>query len=180
MEDCEPVYCKTSEWNDWGDCSETCGEGYKKRARTITQAPEWGAPACPHLADEDECKLIECPQHCQGDWGEWGACTATCDGGFKDRKYEVTTKEAYGGNKCPPDEQEVCQTQNCPEDCRMSGWSTYTCSTTCGPGQANMERHMTQEGRYGGDTTCQESETKQVPCNIQPCPVPCIWNWSPW
>ena len=46
-QDCPAVACVTSDWSDWGDCSATCDEGYMKRSRTITHAPEWGAPACP-------------------------------------------------------------------------------------------------------------------------------------
>ena len=47
------VACKLSEWTEWGECSQTCGQGQQKRIREMKAA-------CPDL-ETTECERTKCP-----------------------------------------------------------------------------------------------------------------------
>jgi len=60
------------------------------------------------------------PVDCVGSWGEWGACSATCDKGFQSRTYTISTPAAHGGAVCPETngatETRTCQVSECEEE----------------------------------------------------------------
>ena len=51
-----------------------------------------------------------------GDFSDWTACSATCDGGTKTRTRIIAIPEANGGAVCTGDATETknCETQACP------------------------------------------------------------------
>jgi hypothetical protein len=56
------VDCTTSEWDDVGVCSVTCGGGVQNQTRTVTQPAENGGMACPtDLTQTVACNTQVCP-----------------------------------------------------------------------------------------------------------------------
>jgi hypothetical protein len=41
------------------------------------------------------------PVDCSGSWEEWGACSASCGDGTKERSFTVAVQDLYGGAACP-------------------------------------------------------------------------------
>lgn len=117
-EDCNtqpcPVDCVVEWETDWSECSKTCGAGKQTLSRNIVTQVAHGGVACP--ADkEDDCNEHPCPVDCEGTWGGWGECSATCGGGTQIRKFSVTNPGSAGGRGCPasPQRQE-CAMNPCP------------------------------------------------------------------
>merc|ERR1719245_2767274 len=122
-----PNSCQVSNWTGWSSCSETCGTGTQKRTRTVTRQPEQGqnglpsGQACPGLEQTQNCNTQACPVDCVvSGFGEWGACSAECDGGKQTRSKTITTPAANNGVACPTPaqmtEEQDCNTQPC-RDC---------------------------------------------------------------
>ena len=55
-----PGDCQVSQWNDWSNCSVTCGNGTKTRARQVVREPKNGGATCPDLKETDVCKTDDC------------------------------------------------------------------------------------------------------------------------
>ena len=57
-----PVNCSFNEWEDWSDCTVTCGVGERTRVRTRNVA-ENGGLDCPNESDEETeyCNTDACP-----------------------------------------------------------------------------------------------------------------------
>lgn len=74
-----------------------------------------------------------------GEWGEWGACSATC--GIGKRSRETCKTEFKPGNTCPP-RQVTTQIEECTVSCILSssnvqgkfkGWQQEVMLTLLGP-----------------------------------------------
>lgn len=114
-----PKNCQVSAWGAWSSCSKTCGIGTQKQTRTVTQNPESGGQACPGLEQSQSCQTQPCPIDCVvSGFGEWGACSAECDGGKQTRSKTITTAPQHGGAACPAEmsQEQACNTQPC-RDC---------------------------------------------------------------
>lgn len=63
-EDCNehpcPVDC-TGTWSEWGDCSATCGAGYRSRKFTVEHAGSSGGQGCPSSPERGPCDKGACP-----------------------------------------------------------------------------------------------------------------------
>ena len=121
------------------------------------------------------------PQDCVlGDWDTWGGCSKTCGGGTQTRVRKVAQKEANGGRCDNPAQTQTCNTQGCPVDCQVSGWSGWSgCSQSCGGGSQTRTRTITQQPQNGGAGCPALSESQS--CNNQACPVDCqVSGWSGW
>ena len=96
-----------------------------------------------------------------GDWDNWSSCTKTCGGGTQTRVRKVTQKEANGGKCDNAPQSQACNTQGCPVDCQVSGWSG--CSKSCGGG--TQTRTITVQPQNGGAGCPNLSQS----CNTQSC-----------
>jgi Spondin-like TSP1 domain len=175
--------CVMSEWSGYGTCSTTCGGGTQTQTRSVISQPQNGGAACPtELSQTRSCNTQPCPINCAvSDWSSFGACSATCGGGTQTHTRTVTTQPQYGGTACPVlTESQACNTQACPVNCEVSGWSDSTsCSVSCGGGTKTQTRTVTKAAANGG-TACPVL-SQSVPCNTQACPVDCqVSGWSGW
>ena len=68
---------------------------------------------------------------CEWEWGEYGDCSATCDGGTQSRVAIIITPAQHGGY-CPPEvgrpDTRACNTQDCPRENTLSLLHTITTS----------------------------------------------------
>jgi hypothetical protein len=91
----------------------------------------------------------EANQDCQwAPWSQWGACSATCDGG-ETKRYRYVSKSArnYGKECLPEDSRQVraCNMEPCGTKlfCVWADWGAYTpCSTSCGAGTKKRSRAL--------------------------------------
>jgi len=141
-----PVNC-VGAWGNWGACSRSCAGGKKSRTYAVTTPASGGGQACPATNGQEEqadCNQHPCPIACVGDWGQWGACSASCGRGEQTRTFTVVTPAENGGATCVAGHNEVgrqaCNTQPCPVNC-VGAWGNWnTCSK---PAQGYQSRRYT-------------------------------------
>jgi hypothetical protein len=181
------VNCAVSNWGSWDTCSVVCGGGVQLRSRGVTTAYKCGGDACPGQVEERPCNTAVCPTHCEmSDWGEWGACSASCGGGISARSRVVLAHAADGGVPCAGSadaattESTACGGGACPMDCEVEQWGTWTgCSRSCGGGTREAMRVVLIPASDGGQP-CPRLE-RVGNCNTAACPVDCLLsNWSSW
>ena len=159
---CDPVDCKVSTWNQWSQCSATCGGGTQWRSRNMIVSPKHVGEPCPALVDVRPCNEEACPNPVCGDcWpGTSGECVS--DIGVC---YDMM---AAPFNICPGN------TVRCsgggdvhhPKD-DIDGDAAGQC-INCWPGTDGMCKD-TQSGQcfpfYTGTTTCPGSTVR---CSVTP------------
>ena len=114
-----PIDCEVSDWGAWGPCNGSCGgTGTQTRTRTVTTEAQYNGTCDDLLEETQQCNTDPCPIDCQvSDWGAWGPCSATCDGGTQTRTRTVTTQPLYGGTSCGNlQETQSCNTDTCPNN----------------------------------------------------------------
>jgi hypothetical protein len=183
---CNTVACKVdcvmSAWGEWGDCSTTCGNGQKTRSRLVIRAASSGGLPCPAGNGDQHalCNQFPCPIDCTVTaWTTDATCSKTCGGGEKTNYRSIQIQSAFGGKQCPQlTKTESCDQDECPEDCVVASWSTWSaCSKTCGGGEMFKERTVTKNPRFGGEECPHTRENRD--CNMQSCPRHCeIGNWT--
>ena len=177
-----PEPCKWGNWAEWSICSKSCGSGMQNRKREKETKEKHGG-SCEGDSKEDiVCNTQACPQACQwGKWGSWNSCSKTCGDGKKARNRKKTVVEKNGG-KCNgnSNEEDNCNTNNCPEPCKWTGWREWgTCSKSCGGGKRVRKRDKEIKEKYGG--SCNGGFSDESTCNTRLCPQPCQWGqWGIW
>lgn len=183
-----PVDGNYAEWNEWTDCSKTCGSGKQYRRRTCSNPfPKYGGKDCVGKSMESEiCNEFSCPVNGRfSSWSEWDSCTVTCGGGTSKRVRECNNPlPQYGGNNCSGKFQDIkmCMENPCPIKGGFSDWGVWSsCSKSCGTGQRTRERSCNNPTpRFGGDN-CKGLFEVSTECNAQPCPVHGEFGeWQPW
>eukprot|EP00462_Mataza_sp_D1_P021468 CAMPEP_0175146018 /NCGR_PEP_ID=MMETSP0087-20121206/15124_1 /TAXON_ID=136419 /ORGANISM="Unknown Unknown, Strain D1" /LENGTH=1336 /DNA_ID=CAMNT_0016430891 /DNA_START=33 /DNA_END=4041 /DNA_ORIENTATION=+ len=118
---------------------------------------------------------------CAVGWGEWSACSKTCDQGTQTRVEAVVTPAKNGGRACPAlqTQTRACQTSPCNQDCVM-GWGEWgRCSVTCGRG-VQARAMVILEKPIGSGRACPNPvrETRSCAAAVA-CPVDCRFVWGP-
>lgn len=113
-------------------------------------------------------------------WGEWSACSVTCDSGEKTGS-RTCNGPFDGGQVCPG---ESTQTGTCNEgscngttdgSCLWSEWGdTSSCSTTCGSGVKTRKRILSA----GSGPECSGDIVETSDCINDACPDNC--EFGPW
>jgi hypothetical protein len=131
------------------------------------------------------------PTDCEGTWGDWTDCSASCGQyGTQRRVYNITVPARNGG-ECVEQQERACYGTpgegSCPaapslpppQNCVLSGWYEMDppgCTESCGPnGTVEWRRHVEVSQAYGG--TCTGSLSKIEACNRSTCPVNCVGAW---
>ena len=182
-----PIDCKWSQWQPWTPCSTTCGNGYQKRSRFVTQPAQYFGKQCLGGAlQTQQCNNLPCPVDCQwSQWSIWTPCSKSCGTGSQHRSRTVTQQALNFGKQCVGEisETQQCNNHPCPVavDCQWSQWSMWTpCSKSCNSGFQTRQRAITQHEMFGGNT-CHGEPTQSQQCNSHPCPINCEWGqWSSW
>ncbi|CAB4055395.1 Mucin-like protein,Hemicentin-1,Adhesion G protein-coupled receptor B3 [Lepeophtheirus salmonis] len=150
------------DWQSWGQCSASCGNGHRQRARECNSpSPAHGGLSCfGNSVDNQVCNVRECPIDASWSlWTQWTSCTKTCGEGRRER-------------------QLVCSL-----DGHWSSWAQWsTCSTTCGAGNRQRRRDCNNPAPKFGGRRCAGADFENGPCSAnQNCPIDGKWNaWNQW
>ena len=176
-----PINCVGDFVND-GVCSEPCGGGKQKQIYDITTPAQLGGETCPHQEGEEkeiDCNIQPCPIDCVGDYEDLGVCSTTCGPGTQQQKYKIS-QDAVNGGVCPNENTTrniPCNIGPCPVNCVGDYVDSGVCSTTCGPGTQQQEYKISQSAVNGG--VCpNENTTRNISCNIGPCPIDCVGSFG--
>jgi hypothetical protein len=169
------VDCTVSAWSQFTACSvASCGGGFKSRSRMLQVDVAAGGVACPVMEEEKPCNILTCPADCVvGHFYPWTPCSATCGSeGVQQRSREVLAPNHDGGKPCPPVvESRSCDSHDCPIDCRLSEWKSWSaCSAKhCGSGIKSRVRFTYNVAQYGGES-CSQHKTEEVEhCEKKKC-----------
>jgi len=183
------VECELSDWNEWTECSQSCGGGYHATMRRVTRQAELGGKPCAGSTRRIEaCNTEPCfrGKPCiMGAWSEWQGCNEEA-GLQKWRSREVEQPAQNGGKPC---RDVVRETTSCipvthKVSCKLPDWHEWDdCTVTCGGGQTIRRRHMLDPESYGG--SCPTSNLEETaPCSTTPCVVgkdDCVLSeWGSW
>uniref|UniRef100_A0A0G4F982 WSC domain-containing protein n=1 Tax=Chromera velia CCMP2878 TaxID=1169474 RepID=A0A0G4F982_9ALVE len=183
LRDC-PIDCEVSEWQDFSDCSASCGPGTHSRSRSVTTQAAFAGIPCPQLEETKACKLRECPIDCVMEaWSAWGCCSSDCGPGEQARTRGVLSYPKFGGAKCDEHviEKMTCQAPPCPIDCKLSEWSEWApCSSSCGVGSQSRNRQIVQHPAHMGEP-CNPNLVEERECKDVDCPIDCeVSPPGPW
>jgi hypothetical protein len=194
---CEPlVDCVFSDWGGWSGCSLTCN-GVMKRSRriaaygsgagTFCNGPLKEVSACnpvPNVAPPAECS-DDPPVDCLlSDWGSWGACSVSCDGGEMSRERSVIHHAQNGGLPCSGDIHQVtdCGRMKCPGpppiDCAFGLWDDWGACTQCA-GERKRFREIAIHPAHGGKN-CELTAGEEVGSCPRQCREKLYCTWGEW
>uniref|UniRef100_A0A3Q2CI98 Uncharacterized protein n=1 Tax=Cyprinodon variegatus TaxID=28743 RepID=A0A3Q2CI98_CYPVA len=165
-------------WNEWSQCSTSCGGGLMSRQREcLNPAPQNGGKPCAGEAtDYKACNKQPCPV--DGNWGlwsPWSACTTTCgEGNITRIRLCNNPPPSKGGKGCTGNTRETkpCNNTLCPVTGGWTAWNEWSqCSTSCGGGLMSRQRECLNPAPQNGGKPCAGEATDYKACNKQPCPV---------
>eukprot|EP00930_Biecheleria_cincta_P043010 TRINITY_DN29585_c0_g3_i1.p1 TRINITY_DN29585_c0_g3~~TRINITY_DN29585_c0_g3_i1.p1 ORF type:complete len:1650 (-),score=229.96 TRINITY_DN29585_c0_g3_i1:405-5297(-) len=167
----EPVDCSWTSWGEWSECTTTCGQGERKRQRSVAlEAQNDGRPCDGGAAVElDGCKQPLCKSLtdvCEwSDWDAWTVCTrsgatVTCGGGQQKR------------SRASMIQQEQLQQLD-------SGERLFSPRAIGSTSSGATGRRLISEA------SCRDFQEELKGCAEEPCrktgPVDCVWGaWEMW
>lgn len=174
--DC-PSDCHLGFWQDWSDCSVSCGTGLQNRTRPMQDQKHGGRPCCQTAPDSRRCLNIQslsiyqpcvrptCIFGCRVDeWGDWSHCSATL-GGYRNRSRYVN-----GSSQCTMvnrDHQKVsCNVtaSNKIQDCLYTDWSRWgSCSSdSC----TRLRNRQVAQDPYNRGAGCMSETIEEIACGL--------------
>ncbi|GFS46965.1 hemicentin-1 [Trichonephila inaurata madagascariensis] len=182
------VHGKWSNWQDWEQCSSSCGDGRQIRQRLCNNpAPRNGGKTCIGISSEvKHCYEKPCPVNGEwGNWMDWTPCSLSCGVGVRQRSRICDNpKPQFGGSDCVGNNTEIdsCLLTKCPVDGSWSVWSYWQpCSVTCGEGIQYRTRECNNPAPQHGGSFCYGESKESQECNNAECPVHGEWgDWNEW
>jgi hypothetical protein len=105
--------CEVSNFTEWSNCSNVCGEGVVTRNRTILTTPVNTGKSCPALYETKVCNLRKCDCGVT-EWSEYGKCDVPCGGGKSYRHRNIYRQPLERGLQCPSlNESRSCNSKSC-------------------------------------------------------------------
>ncbi|XP_069128273.1 SCO-spondin-like isoform X2 [Argopecten irradians] len=180
-QDC-PIDGLFNEWMEWGECSETCGDGLRLRERTCDGPYNGGQNCTGDWSDVGPCNTRPCPVDGNfTEWMSWSECSHTCGGGNRTRDRECVGT-MYGGKLCEGayNQTEGCNSNECPIDGVWELWGAWgECSVTCANGTQWRDRDCI--GPFYGGANCTGPYNSSQDCFPRPCPVDGVFlPWMEW
>ncbi|XP_041428394.1 hemicentin-2 isoform X1 [Xenopus laevis] len=108
-----------SQWQEWGPCTRTCGQGIQERVRLCNNPPpaNGGRPCIGPDLEVRACKLSLCPvDGGWTSWSRWAPCSSTCGEGSRQRTRSCFSPPPQNGGKAcagKDTETEICQLPPC-------------------------------------------------------------------
>eukprot|EP00899_Mesostigma_viride_P019248 jgi/Mesvir1/27324/Mv07144-RA.2 len=166
---CNTVACETFAYvtGEWSPCSVSCGGGQKTRSVFCTSSYGYtvddslcSAAGLLKPLQVDFCGIEPC--ECNSVYfqlGEWGACSAPCDGGVQLRALSCVVEDINGATRsvaatvCGDTSdlilERLCNTQPCAETFGYQVGPWGECNATCGGG--TFSRSLTCMSRVTGE-----------------------------
>lgn len=174
---------KSHEWGPWGDCSSTCGTGWRSRYRYCDDCQDSRSQ---DMQSEPCIVHYYCP--IDGNWGGWMTwmmCTASCGGGIRRReRFCNNPRPIHGGKLCPGSEldEESCSEEPCAVDGNWGQWSRFgMCSRSCGRGEMTRTRECNSPAPTGGGQPCRGRSIDTRRCERRKCAIHGGWStWGEW
>ncbi|CAG5106781.1 Oidioi.mRNA.OKI2018_I69.chr1.g2996.t2.cds [Oikopleura dioica] len=171
------------EWENWSDCSRTCGSGARIRKKPCINGNigEIGCDSA-EATEQISCATHYCPIY-WGEWSDYSECSNSCGKGVR-----VKTRACQNELEdvtCPGagNITEECFDGYCSGGSFSPEWASWgewgECSTTCGPGLQSRLRNCT--GDAVGSVSCPYDDEQQTgKCEVHGCPQWSLWNsWQP-
>eukprot|EP00929_Paragymnodinium_shiwhaense_P079221 TRINITY_DN4121_c0_g1_i1.p1 TRINITY_DN4121_c0_g1~~TRINITY_DN4121_c0_g1_i1.p1 ORF type:complete len:1714 (-),score=320.65 TRINITY_DN4121_c0_g1_i1:72-5213(-) len=196
--ECDPdANCSLSSWGEWTACSATCFGMRQRSRRVAVQASGRGHPCsseplremspCHPGAHEDTPEACEGarPRDCQfSPWASWSGCSATCDGGQRERLRHVLTPSSTEGAACAGPLHQVmacgatsCEAQEKCLDCLWADWDDWS---SCKCGQHYRVRHIRQTPNECGKPCSMEAAKEVSDCDDPLCGQVKFCAWTEW
>ncbi|CAK8691743.1 unnamed protein product [Clavelina lepadiformis] len=137
-------------WDQWGDCSHSCGSGVQLRNRTcpsmheedrhVTKKDPLRGECKGKVASSRPCFIDDCPSKGNEltDWSDWSLCSATCGGGITSRwrscsdgTQNCTLAQPRGRFRqgVPLLEMQSCAEKICPDQECVGNKAYYDCGS---------------------------------------------------
>ncbi|CAE7689352.1 SPON1, partial [Symbiodinium necroappetens] len=173
--------CVMSDWEQWSECTASCGGGQTERSRHIVLSSAYGGTPCSgELAEIDRCSEEPCPESgchdCSwGEWSHWGSCSKC--GGQRFRFRNIQQMPNHCGRPCKPmdaKEAGACHSKcENPLFCAWTYWSTSESCDKCGTTSTTRNRALGLTS-YSTDflfMASDEASCAGTQLNVSACPM---------
>ncbi|KAH0620670.1 hypothetical protein JD844_021343 [Phrynosoma platyrhinos] len=166
-------------YGSWGECSAECGGGYQSRLVFCTidneEYPGYMCRDKPQPENNRTCNPQPCPQTKRWKSGDWGPCSATCDGGTQTRSVYCVSYNGHGSQDVVDDAECAVLTEKprSTQPCNMRQCATWAtgpwseCSASCGEGV--QTRTVSCRAPLGSRILDAACLTEPKPPHTQPC-----------
>ncbi|XP_068104559.1 hemicentin-2 [Hyperolius riggenbachi] len=156
-----------SEWQEWGPCTRTCGQGVQERIRLCNNPPpaNGGRPCMGRDVDVRACNLPPCPvDGGWTGWSSWSQCSTTCGEGNRQRTRSCFSPPPQNGGKpCVGKDTELqpCQLPDCRAVATRVRASLIGIINDQDFGLSSLSANMTENARSGVTTI--SSSVENIP-----------------
>nr|XP_023677065.1 thrombospondin type-1 domain-containing protein 7B-like isoform X1 [Paramormyrops kingsleyae] len=184
--------CVMSQWGQWSSCPAPCDQSTVRRRLRQQLRLSLTRKSCPEDKQMESCILnSNCFTH-HYNLSDWSTCllseNAICGQGKRTRLLDCVRSDGEVVELSMCEELGLVKTWklevpcmvDCPVNCLLSEWSSWTqCSHTCGSqGQMVRSRTMLQQAHEEG-RPCPSQLSQTKPCPIRPCYKWVLGKWSP-